>query len=433
MSRPERLDRAPHAALARARRRARGFTLAELLIAIIAGLLASLGAFILAKNATNFFQQEARISVAQLSANMGLQRLVSDIQRAGFLTSPFLLQDPKRCQQDTQNWPQGLKDLQAIRIEADGAIAAHPSSQKNALAPEILTLAGSFNTPEQFPVRAILANGASYTVILQTGTGPMYRAVKDTAGGGTTDQKLQRIFKAGRFLRIVDTTGNHLYGVIQALQVQGDPPTRVDVTLSNAAPIPQQTGPNSCGYSGFATGMLANPVSRVRYQLRDLRNNPTYMRLVGEIDANTTAVSGDDQRLELTRVELDAAGAEDPTTLELVAEFAVDLRFGVAWQPQPIAPGNFTPTQRVPIIPGPNAVIYQQSQATPQRLREVQVRLVTRARAPDRDNDPFFGIVYADGRKHRHQIDLPGNITKFARTRTLYADVALPNLAQVQW
>jgi len=418
-----------------ARRRSRGFTLAELLVAIVAGMLVSLGAFILARNATHFFQQEARVSVAQLSANMGLQRMVTDIQRAGFLSSPNIQLDPARCQQDMTNWPPYLKTLRAITIQPDPIVGTHKSSVDNALKPEMILIGGSFTSTEEFPVRAIVANGNSYTVMLQTQTGAMYRTIVDTSSGGGSQQKLERIFATGRMLRIVDTTGKHLYGVIQGVAVQGEPPTRVDVTLASIVPLPQQVSANSCGYSGYGTGMLANPVSLVRYQLRDLfhSNDPIYAKLVGEIDAPTTIMTGDDQRLELIRAEVDANGNEVPGTLEIVAEFAVDLRFGLAFQPQGggNAPGDFVPTQSVPILAaGPAA---QLGTTVPQTIRQLQVRLVTRSRAPDRDNDPIDPAnPPLDGRKLRHRIDVAG-VARFARTRTLYANVALPNLAGVQW
>jgi hypothetical protein len=70
--------------------------------------------------------------------------------------------------------------------------------------------------------------------------------------------------------------------------------------------------------------------------------------------------------------------------------------------------------------------------STPERLRGVQVRFTTRARAPDRDVDLPAGT---DGRKNRFLLNQSDPIGqwRYARLRTLYADVGLPNLTGVQW
>src|SRR5262249_7748782 len=68
--------------------------------------------------------------------------------------------------------------------------------------------------------------------------------------------------------------------------------------------------------------------------------------------------------------------------------------------------------------------------ATPERIRGVQLRLTTRARAPDRDVDLPPGT---DGRRVRFLVDTGGPVAQYARPRTLYADVALPNAVGVQW
>src|SRR3954469_23790645 len=79
----------------------RGFTLVELMVAMSAGVLVSLAALLLAKNASRFFQHEARISAAQLAVTLGMNRLTADLQRASFLAArshqfgvdPYLCKD----------------------------------------------------------------------------------------------------------------------------------------------------------------------------------------------------------------------------------------------------------------------------------------------------------------------------------------------------
>ena len=78
-------------------RRARGFTLVELMLALLAGLFVAMAAFVLSRNASRFFQHEARISSAQLAATLGMNRIAADLQRAGFLSTPNIQKDPARC------------------------------------------------------------------------------------------------------------------------------------------------------------------------------------------------------------------------------------------------------------------------------------------------------------------------------------------------
>src|SRR5262245_17049023 len=66
----------------------RGFTLVELLVALAIGLSVSMAAFLLAKNATRVFQNEARITSTQLAVTLGMNRIAADLQRAAFLSSP---------------------------------------------------------------------------------------------------------------------------------------------------------------------------------------------------------------------------------------------------------------------------------------------------------------------------------------------------------
>ena len=73
--------------------------------------------------------------------------------------------------------------------------------------------------------------------------------------------------------------------------------------------------------------MQANVVNIIRYEIRNLKAAalPQYAPLFA---ASATA-PGDTSRLELVRVEVDVNGNEMADTLELVAEYAVDLRFGL--------------------------------------------------------------------------------------------------------
>ncbi|XXX80001.1 prepilin-type N-terminal cleavage/methylation domain-containing protein [Sorangium sp. So ce134] len=429
----------------------RGFTLVELLVAMAAGLVVSLAAFLLSKNATRFFQNEARASASHLAATVGLNRLAADLQRAAYLSTPNILADPEVC--EVPATPLGLSRLAGISILRQGSVieggAELAQSIANDLYPDSIIIGGSLSSNELFEFRKISDASGNLVVELNPNSAAVQRTLQRANGSG---QGLLQIFAPDRILRVmIRGQTQFLYGVIESANVQGDPPTLIAITLRSSPGLPALTGLGRCGVTpGGATGDggWVNVVNRVRYNIRSLVGKDTpYAPLVAPIAAEQT---GDNGRTELVRVELDHENAEIPGTLELIAEYAVDLKFGISVAEESTDPSVTDPfIQRHPIMATDNAAVYNiaaannQSNAAPQRVRSVQVRLSTRTRAPDRD------VGYPerpDGRRLRFLI--PGIVAGvdtladtapagappvFARMRTLYADIALPNQAYVKW
>jgi prepilin-type N-terminal cleavage/methylation domain-containing protein len=394
---------------------ARGFTLVELLLATTAGLIVSAAAFLLAKNASAVFQEETRITSAQLSASLGLQRLTSDIARAGFLTTPNSQTDPFVCK-EPGTWPPLIANLRAISIEEAGSVTAHPAdltqSTANGFSPDRITIAGSFDSAEMFPVGSIEDGGGGKSVYLQESM-PVKRLCKEKTLA-QCELDLKRIFKHDRILQITTTTGNLIYGLIDQLSVTD----KIKIALQATPSVPTVAS-NPRGYSGDCVGCLVNTVSVVRYELQSLQGNAQYGMLVAPFSANAT---GDAGRTELTRVELDKDGnpmIDD--TLELVSEFAVDLKFGVS-----TVDAATTAVTDLPITEPANPLVYA---APPERIRSVHVRFSTRGRAPDRDFDLPHG---PDGRRHRFKLPIAGKVN-YARMRTLYTEVGLQNMVRNTW
>jgi len=433
----------------------RGFTLVELLVAMIAGVIVAIAALILSKNATRFFQHEARITAAQLAATLGMSRLEADIQRAAFMSSPNVGKDPFVCG-DFAGWPAGLSALQGIQITQSGSVTLHGAevqqSVDNGMSPDSIVIGGSFASTEQFAVRTIQTGaGGAYTVYLQTDSAPMARALTAANAGGEPIcpdvAGSLGIFRPGRFLRIVDAQGRHEYGLINGCD--DTDATNIVLTLAANPVVPQKTPATTCGFSGLATGLLVNSVSRVRYDIRSLKGHPRYGGLVApSADATSAKMSGDGTgvatdpgRTELVRVELDAAGAEIATSLELVAEYAVDLKLGVT---STVLNATNPTVNRFAVgdlngyaLAAPNVT----AGSAPERIRAVALRLSTRARAPDRDApapSPPGGGVGTIGRFQLFNVPGPdrdgdGKPDVFARMRTLQADIALPNQTSVPW
>lgn len=434
----------------------------ELLVAMAAGLVVSMAAFLLSKNATRFFQNEARASASHLAATLGLNRIIADLQRAALHSSPNVQKDPFLCG-NVATWPDGLQRLAGITIEQDGSMGRPGVDQltANGLSPDALIIGGSFNTTEQFYFNSITCTAGGCVVNIDPFSGAVQRTLARARGGGAS---LNDIFRPHRFLRLkILGQSRYMYGVIQSVTVAGDPVNSIQVTLMATYGLPQLQAFGDCGVtSGFnGTGGFANPVSRVRYDIRSLIGHATYGALVAPAGPPEAAqLTGDNGRTELVRVELDENGDELPETLELVAEYAVDLKFGITVAQESGSPDVTNPQlTRFPITPNGNATVYERAgdvttaNAEPERIRAVQVRFSTRTRAPDRDvniafdpNAPASSPIGPDGRRYRFLIpgavagvdsltDTPpvGAPPAYARMRTLYADVALPNQAHIPW
>ena len=395
------------------------------MVAITAGLFVAVASFALAKEGSKFFQQEARIANAQFSATLGFDRLRADISRAGFLTTANVQRDPFVCG-TTAGWPAGMTGLAALRIVP--ATPADGQDSVNGLSPDQLTLSGSFASPETFPVRTVLAENAKFQVYLQVNTGAVARS--DGLDGGT----LAQIFRAGRILRILDGTGRYEFGAIESygLNAAG----QMVINLKAMPAIAFRRPGTACGVEGLGVGMQANVVNWIRYEIRDLQKNPptAYKALYA---ASATA-PGDQTRRELVRVELDHDGKEMADSLELVAEYAVDLKFGLTVVSGFRTTANLDPNiAQFPVGDARNyEYTYEPSSASPvndkapHRVRSVRARLAVRSREADRQANVPAPTTAPPGAIFRYAI---GADAGYSRVRTLVADINLPNLASLAW
>lgn len=430
--------------LLRRRRAARGFTLIELMVATLAGLTVSLGAFAFARAATRSFQQETRLSDATSNATIGFRRLVSDLERAGYLAPSNVQREfsagNRVCLQPNNQFSPAIQALAALEVEqgpttSTGTVInstnhATGGGAPIALNPDRLTLSGSYASIEQFPIKAIEAAGSTPIVYLERQSGPAMRLMN----GSTLATPWTDVFQVGRILRIQDREGYQHFGHITAINAAGTYPA---ITLESTPqlymrgqPAPTVSNPLCKGFD-IGVGALANVVNRVRYEVRDLRGLPQYQALYPA----TPIIPEDLQRWELVRYELDRNNNPIAGTEELVSEFAVDLKVAMTVIPAvTLNPANPDPVQQLQYLDFGNPTIGSQygkrigpanQTAGPERVRSVKVRLSVRSREPDRDqgiNPALVGAV--PGTLFRYQI--PGS-NLYSRVRTLHADVSMSN------
>ena len=111
-----------------------GYTLVELMVALVAGLSVAMAVVGVSKEATNTFHEEARVSArARMGLRVAMERLRMDLQRAAFMSTGNILGDPLVARSATYtgtlpnlsnmgaNIPYSMQTLAGIRLNWGGA------------------------------------------------------------------------------------------------------------------------------------------------------------------------------------------------------------------------------------------------------------------------------------------------------------------------
>ncbi len=389
----------------------RGFTLVELMVAMVGGLFVSMAVFTIAKQSSRFAMRQSRVSDATLQAVVGFERMRADISRAGFLSTPNFAADPTICRAATP-YPAALQSLASVLIDPVPP-GLSPEITVNGFQPQRLVLGGSYTTGNQFGV-AEISEGPPVQIVLQPKRQAMIEIGYEAA---PTRETLLAVFQPGRVLRVLDESGRSHYGVIEDA-VGGDRPTII------LAPTPALRFGGVCGISGHGTRAVASVVNIIRYDVRNLIDSglPEYAAMFqGGPTYEAT-------RRELVREELDPDGAPFDGTLELIAEYAVDLGFSLF-----VRQGN-----ALAAIPPAGVADYaglvRPPGQGPQQIRALRFWLTTRSQEADRTETTDY-VPAVPGPSRLRMSMHPSDPTQppFARVRTLQSTISLNNQAAVLW
>jgi Prokaryotic N-terminal methylation motif len=396
---------------------ARGFTLVELMVAMVGGLFVSMAVFAIAKHSSSFAMRQSRVADATLQSVVGFERLRADISRAGFLSTPNMVDDPALCRGVL--YPAWLARLASIYVEPVPLPQLSSEITLNGFVPQRVVLAGSYASGNEFAVREVIP-GPPVQIVLQPNRLGMAEIGYPGAKVAAT---LSPIFAAGRALRIVDKTGRVQFAEIASV-AGGDNPS---ITLTASPALQFRSGSGiGCGIEGLGTGMVVNVVNIIRYDLRNLNvtTQPRYAPMF------RGGPSYEATRRELVREELDLTGNPIASSLELISEYAVDLGFSLF-----VAQGNALVSVDPEDVPD-----YAGTPGTlgvgrgPQRIRAVRFWLSTRSQEADRTAQiPYAPEVPGPSllRMSLHPTD--ATLPPFARVRTLQSTVPLNNQATVVW
>jgi type II secretory pathway pseudopilin PulG len=445
------------------RRRRGGFTLVELLVATVAGLIVGLSVVALSKEATNTFHEESRTAAAEMGLRVALDRLRADIGRASFMSTPNIWMDPTiavapgQPKVPTAAASPQLQALQGIRIVPRTDVATRmPLCTLNGLNPQAIEVTGNMTSADVYAVRKVEDGGGcgGQRIELITDTPAMWRVL------GTPDpqQTLRGYFQpvAGQpfLMRVQDITGGTQYVSLcagpDAVKITGSGMAAiVTVDVANAGGVKiltaKDTGGNK-GLSGFGSGTLSiNPVHTVRWEIREL--DSTTARDMGYVPLDTAASdAGAGGKYDLVRAFVDInqavgdfAGTTGPA--EVVAEYAVDLRFAISADldipsltTRNLTSYGFDQAENETTT----AAVAPAGTARPDRVRSVRVRLSTRASVADRT----AGLVAPQANPLQTAYPLrfctdgahcTDGRAAWARVRTMTTEIALANQSRVFW
>jgi type II secretory pathway pseudopilin PulG len=445
-------------------RSAAGFTLVELTVALVAGLIVAIGIVSLAKASTQTFHEETRAGAAEAALRTAVDRLRSDLARAGYMSTGNITADPNIAKPLGQASPLsaaaanfvGLARLSSIRLYEGGSTSNTiplSTQQPTPLSPDAIEIGGNMTSAEEFEVQLVEppSNGCQ-RVLLSSASPAILRVAPPSDTQQTTD--LRNIFQpvgsslSTQFIvRIVDDTGRAQFVLTCAennaagFDNTGNPYVDIDPTNT---PIltSQQTGTQG-GISGYAAGRaFVNAVHVVRWEIvgsaDEAQGQAQYANALGSLSTGGI----DPNKYDLVRSYVDPkSGLPIASTTELVAEYAVDLDFAFS-----VDSGASAATPNIVTYAFEDNAdndVYAQDVSKekvsipgPQRIRSVRARVSTRTALPDRTaNIPVsnFGnqtYVYRYCVNNNPSCNTNDGTLRWARARTVTTEVALPNLSR---
>jgi Tfp pilus assembly protein PilE len=437
---------------------ARGFTLVELMVSLVAGLIVTIAVVGLARDATTTFYEEARLSAVEGTVRSGSERLRQDLSRTAYMStgnltlggsdlppaSPALAVPyghrishvsgagtPSRYGAATLN-------LQGIRIVTGGSKAATDSGNAlatlNGLNPDELVLTGNFTTDDAYRGKmvgnTIVASVVDDPAVARLIAGPDPNlAVRNAFAPGS--QPAGVIYAA--LARVVDARGCSTFVVLSdaAGTAAGATFTFAPTLDGNPPILSPGVDAGGCGADPQEEVMI-NPVQIVHWYI-----GPTSVALRPD-----PLVDDFRNKFDLYREIRDAYDGVIPTPggPQVVAEYAVDLKFGITVDDPGTAvvpPANRKTFDMDNAADIPNIKAYLETPSStiasgvagPQRVRAVRYRLATRAALPDR----AAPLPVPPGAPYIVRYCTEATCKHAARVRTLMSEVTLTNQTRMTY
>ncbi|MEY4512861.1 MAG: hypothetical protein RLZZ450_4983 [Pseudomonadota bacterium] len=398
-----------------------GFTLVELMIALVAGAFAVSAVYYLNGVSSRAFSEQMRVSETQMSLRSAMEQLRRDFTRAGYFAAPDSNQSPG-C--DGALGGTGVADrrVRAVQIAYDGsnvstnsdvvALLGAPATNKTRA--DTVDLWGNFATADAYLVNPNTTTNAGTAVItFQTGSEAFRRSFFDPPSGGGVyvfnATRFAAVFAQNRMVRI-EHNGRYFYRDIVSVNA-GTP----SVTLASLPSCFEPTG-----WSAIA------PMVHYQYRVEsDAAADLTRLKVPA-----ANAMLGSRRTMLVRREWRDGTSATTPEAntshllLDYAVEFAVDAVINTTVAPARPA-WDFSR----------NAAVTTQSTNGPAAFRSLLVTLT--ARSPE--TDPKLPTMARTTFNNANAFNSPlmmfrvidpaqPTIVMNARVRTLRSEIFLPNL-----
>jgi hypothetical protein len=398
-----------------------------------------------------------------MSLRFTLERLRTDLQRVSFMSTANIQGDTKIAKLAGVANPLsnlsvpvlGLQRLAGIQLTNGGSAATAPLSAQanNQLNPDSIELGGNYSSPDEFAAFMCTAppNGAGCggkTICLEWNTPAMWRirnsnnpAAMLQSYFNPTNNGVTTVGATRYMARLTDDTGRYQYLLTcggAATTSYGAAGASINLDPGSNILTPGQTGGRG-GVGGIDAGRIViSPVEIVHWQI--LQANSASIPASYHFGATATP---DPNEYVLTRQFVDAVtNLPDPATMEVVSEYAVDLKFAFTVDNAPANLSNPGAYGAYPLLflqldnaananwAGSVAAAPFVAGQGPQRIRSVRVRAAIRTAFADRTVNVAPAIN--TGQPYMYRYFIPGVVTglQWARVRTGVTEASLPNQAR---
>ena len=439
-----------------------GFTLIELMVAMVVGLTAITAVYSLGAAMSKRFYEEQRLASAQGESRVAIMELRRDISRAGLFGSPNGTLEPT-CDASPPSLPTlggGTGVMGAFQYYADTDLSGlDPDGVNTGVHADRLRILSSLYLADQLLVHSASIDGK--TIVLQTGNQAYRRTFSwgqtagpftsgspptyltgdlgwDSAWSGETaswkgiGQIGARAFQTGSVLHIETPEGRHFFRSVFAKG--GNTQNEVRMQVTPALPVGTACLP------GAAEGATIAPLQWVEYAVV----NPFDTNEVGAdfmnfegmfyIDLDPTnpsfalkgATASDllesPNRVLVRRILDSTTGNVRPNTTQVIAEFVSNFRVSF------LVDGRSDPAGAPDFSAGPITGTTAQTSvnATPERVRAVIIELGIRTPL----EDPSIELMSATDGGVGTRFDVDKDQYGTARVRQMRIEVPVMNIAR---
>lgn len=389
----------------------RGFTLLEIMVALVAGVITISVVYSLSRGTTRVLTEQHRVSQTQTALRLAMEQIRTDIERAGFGGSANSDSEPS-CSPPTTR-------LQAVYFTDNPSPNPIPNAAAHHVDADRLILVGNYVTSGTYMLTGIGDTTGAVLTFQET-----WQSYRRDFGDPFNTSAFERAFSINRWVHVTTLQGQNFY-----TKITGNTQT---TGAGHAVTISPVMTPGGLCTVGLADGATISPLNAVEYLIvTPTSTDASLSNLLGTRngdDAARIAMEGTPSvliRREVDPFDRSVIAGTTRVVLEWAVEF--DLTFDIDTTSGPGSPPTFAaePTD------GPDAeAILGIGGSAPQRLRTVHVRLS--ARTPDAEPNQRWS-ARADKTqpltRYYARAGTPAQGLPSSRVRTLESTVMVPNVA----